>query len=110
LNARPPAPKACAQFSQNINKINELKTLTVGGPLLLVQVTACRLFEPIQANAKIRVLRLEESISYNFDYMSAMASQLPVLMEDSGLGEDAHLSFASVPTLTGDCGSAVDIE
>jgi hypothetical protein len=88
LNARPPAPKACAQISQNINEINKLKRLTGSDPLLLVQVTAPGLDQPIQSNAKVRLLRLEESTSYSFDYISAIASQLLVLMEDSGLGEE----------------------
>jgi hypothetical protein len=88
LNARPPALKACAQISQNINEINKLKRLTGSDPLLLVQVTAPGLDQPIQSNAKVRLLRLEESTSYSFDYISAIASQLRVLMEDSGLGEE----------------------
>jgi hypothetical protein len=62
--------------------------LTGSDPLLLVQVTVPGLDQPIQSNAKVRLLRLEESTSYSFDYISAIASQLRVLMEDSGLGEE----------------------
>jgi hypothetical protein len=99
------------QFPQKLNRINKLRTLTVGGPLLLVQVTAWCFYQPIQSNVKVRLLRLEESTSYNIDHIPAILLATDCINGRFFLWrEQRTCHLQPVPKLTGDRGSAVDIE